>query len=96
MLAAGCIPVVNDGEQNRVVLDNPEVAYAPATPFDLANALSAVVEQPPAERSAAAMRAAASVQSSSWLGAGETVERVIREVVEDACREPSSAVAVPV
>ncbi len=95
MLAAGCIPVVNDGEQNRVVLDNPEVAYAPATPFDLANALSAVVEQAPAERSAAVMRAAASVQSSSWLGAGETVERVIREVVEDACREPESAVAVP-
>ena len=96
MLAAGCIPVVNDGEQNRVVLDNPEVAYAPATPFDLANALSAVVEQPPAARSAAAMRAAASVQSSSWLGAGETVERVIREVVEDACREQARAVAMPV
>ncbi len=95
MLAAGCIPVVNDGEQNRAVLDNPEVAYAPATPFDLANALSTVVERPPAERSATAARAAASAQSSSWLGAGETVERVIREVVEDACREPASAVAVP-
>ena len=29
MLAAGCIPVVNDAEHNRVVLDNPHVAYAP-------------------------------------------------------------------
>ena len=95
MLAAGCIPVVNDGEQNRVVLDNPEVAYAPATPFDLANALSALVERPAAERSAAAARAAASVQTSSWEEAGETVERVIREVVEAACREPTSAVPVP-
>ena len=30
MLAAGCIPVVNDAEHNRIVLDNDQVAYAPA------------------------------------------------------------------
>ena len=36
MLAAGCIPVVNDAEHNRMVLDNAHVAYAPATPFELA------------------------------------------------------------
>ena len=39
MLAAGCIPVVNDADHNRVVLDNDHVAYAPATPHDLADAL---------------------------------------------------------
>src|SRR5690606_18501805 len=30
MLAAGCIPVVNDAEQNRMVLDNTHVAYSRA------------------------------------------------------------------
>jgi glycosyltransferase involved in cell wall biosynthesis len=84
MLAAGCIPVVNDAEQNRVVLDNPEVAYAPATPFDLANALAALVERPPEERRAAAQAAAASVQGASWGDAGAIAERVIRGVVESA------------
>ncbi len=76
MLAAGCIPVVNDAEQNRMVLDNPEVVYAPATPFDLANALSALVERPARERAAAARTAAASVAGASWQDAGATIERV--------------------
>lgn len=84
MLAAGCTPVVNDAEQNRVVLDNHEVVYAPATPFDLANALSALVERPVAARRAAARAAAASVQGASWDDAGAAVERAIREVVPSA------------
>ncbi len=84
MLAAGCIPVVNDGAQNRIVLDNPEVVYAPATPFDLANALSALVSRPAGERRAAARAAAASVTAMSWDDAGAAVERVVREVVGPA------------
>lgn len=86
MLAAGCVPVVNDAEQNRIVLDNPEVAYAPATPFDLANALAALVEKPAAERQAKAEAAAASVRGTSWDDAGVVVERVVRQVVEAASR----------
>jgi O-antigen biosynthesis protein len=84
MLAAGCIPVVNDAEQNRIVLDNPQVAYAPATPFDLANALSALVEPPARERRAAAQAAAASVRGTSWDDAGAQAERVIRDVLQAA------------
>ena len=52
MLAAGCIPVVNDAEHNRIVLDNAHVAYS--SPFELATTLSRLVERPPAERIAAA------------------------------------------
>jgi glycosyltransferase involved in cell wall biosynthesis len=89
MLAAGCIPVVNDAEHNRVVLDNPEVAYAPATPFDLANALACLVDRPAPERAAAAQAASASVQGSSWEDAGALVERVIRKVVEEAASAAS-------
>ena len=58
MLASGCIPVVNDAEHARIVLDNDHVAYAPPTPFELANALNALVEDRSPERVEAAARAA--------------------------------------
>ena len=89
MLAAGCIPVVNDAPQNRVVLDNPHVAYTPATPFELADALSALVERPRAERVAAAEAAAGSVQSASWEAAGHQVEGIVRRVVAEAAGQPA-------
>src|SRR6185295_13510110 len=43
MLAAGCIPVVNDAEHNRIVLDNDFVTYSPPTPFELAESISALL-----------------------------------------------------
>jgi O-antigen biosynthesis protein len=81
MLAAGCIPVVNDAEHNRVVLDNDHVAYADAMPFALADTLSGLVSRPAGARAAAAEAAAASVESISWEQSGEQVERILREVV---------------
>jgi O-antigen biosynthesis protein len=90
MLAAGCIPVVNDAEHNRIVLENQEVRYAPATPFELANALSALVERPPAERRLAARVAAASVQGASWDDAGATVAQILRRTIEAANRSSSA------
>ena len=93
MLAAGCIPVVNDAEQNRIVLDNPSVAYAQATPFDLANALAGLVERPAAERATTAAAAAASVQEASWEDAGVVVARVVAETVEAACRDAYAVTA---
>ena len=86
MLAAGCLPIVNEAEHNRIVLDNPEVVYADPTPFGLADALSALVERAPAERTAAAAAAAASVSSRSWDDAGRQVDRIVRAVVTDAAR----------
>lgn len=87
LLAAGCIPVVNDAEHNRMVLDNPDVAYAPATPFDLCDALCALVEQPAAQRVARAERAAASVAATTWESAGDEVERILCGVVERRQRD---------
>lgn len=81
MLAAGCIPVVNDATQNRVVLDNDHVTYAHATPFELAEALSGLVSRPPQDRAAAAERAAASVSSISWDESGGQVERILLDLV---------------
>lgn len=81
MLAAGCIPVVNDGENNRDVLANDHIVYAPATPFHLADALSALVARPPAERAEGARRAAGSVRATTWEQAGRQFERAVREAV---------------
>jgi glycosyltransferase involved in cell wall biosynthesis len=86
MLAAGCTPVVNDAVHNRMVLQNDAVAYARATPFELADALSALVEQPLAARTAAATAAAASVRDASWEKAGDDVVRIVRSNVELASR----------
>jgi glycosyltransferase involved in cell wall biosynthesis len=90
MLAAGCIPVVNGAEQNRVVLDNSHVVYAPATPFELAEALCALVERPVVERQAAAEAAAASVEGASWDKAGAAVVRIVERIVVHASA-PTSA-----
>lgn len=81
MLAAGCIPVVNDADHNRVVLDNDYVHYARATPFDLAAALSEICDRPLGERSLLAAAASASVAASSWADAGDRVEAAVRRVV---------------
>src|SRR3954447_20504744 len=77
MLAAGCIPVVNEAEHNRVVLANDEVAYARPTPADLAEALSGLVWAPAPERDARAEAAAASVADVSWDRAGRQVEEIL-------------------
>jgi hypothetical protein len=92
MLAAGCIPVVNDAEHNRIVLDNEEVVYAPGTPYGLADGLSGVVLRGPRERTEGSRRAAQSVQSRSWHEAGDKVERIVREVILE--RAVPEAVAV--
>jgi glycosyltransferase involved in cell wall biosynthesis len=91
MLGAGCIPVVNDAEHNRVVLDNRHVVYAEGTPFALAEALSELVERPPPERVAAAAKAAASVASRSWEDAGARVETIVRAAVQAQHQEPLAA-----
>ncbi|MDA0166942.1 hypothetical protein OM076_42170 [Solirubrobacter ginsenosidimutans] len=87
MLAGGCLPVVNDAEHNRIVLDNDEVVYAPATPFELAHALSSLIERSAAERAAAAERASTSVQDRSWDTAGRQVELAVRSVTTNAARQ---------
>jgi glycosyltransferase involved in cell wall biosynthesis len=82
MMAAGCIPVVNDAEHNRLVLDNDCVVYAHATPFELADALCSLVERPLEVRAAAAAAAAASVEDLSWDHAGDAIVRIVRSQVE--------------
>ena len=76
MLAAGCIPVVNDAEHNRVVLDNPHVVYAEPAAFALADAIAALLDGDTGER---ARVAASSVTRASWADAGDAAEAAILE-----------------
>jgi len=86
MLAAGCIPVVNEAVQNRIVLDNSFVRYAPPYPQALASELEAVVMTPDFDSLSAA--AAASVRGTTWDDAGATVDGIFRRVLgelDDHC-----------
>jgi len=79
MLAAGCIPVVNDAPHNRIVLDNPFVRYAPPSPHALASELEALVTM--ADFDSLSRAAAASVHSTTWDAAGATVDSIFRRVL---------------
>ncbi|MBD9374409.1 glycosyltransferase family 4 protein [Rhizobium sp. ARZ01] len=79
MLASGCIPIVNDADHNRVVLDNPSVRYASLTPHSLAAALEDVICARDFE--SVSREAATSVASRSWDTAGATVEKALRRAL---------------
>jgi hypothetical protein len=80
MLAAGCIPVVNDAVHNRIVLNNSFVRYAPAYPLALASELESLVTAPNFDSLSQA--AAASVHSTTWDDAGAQVDRIFRKTLE--------------
>lgn len=79
MLAAGCIPVVNDAIHNRIVLDNPFVRYAPLTPHALALELETLVMM--ADFDSLSQAAAASVHSATWDDAGASVDAILRRAL---------------
>lgn len=79
MLAAGCIPVVNDADQNRIVLDNPYVRYAAPNPHALASELEALVAM--ADFDMLSIAASGSVRSANWDEAGVKVDAIIRRVL---------------
>lgn len=80
MLASGCIPVLNDAPHNRLVIDNPFVRYAAATPQALAGSLEDIVAMP--EFAAYSRAASDSQQGVHWKSAGEDVDRAIRAVLQ--------------
>lgn len=79
MLSAGCIPVVNDAEHNRIVLNNEFVRYAPADPHSLARELGELVTT--TNFSSLASAASASVSSMPWDDAGRAVDESIRRAL---------------
>ena len=80
MLAAGCIPVVNDAEHNRIVLQNPFVRYTPLEPHAIASELESIVTI--ADFQSLSHAAASSVQSHTWADAGSQVDVIFRKALE--------------
>ena len=71
LLSSGCIPVVNDGDNNRLVSNNPYIEYAHNDPLSMAQALSKTVTR--ANLPSYAKEASDSVQSCSWDESGALV-----------------------
>lgn len=68
LLAAGVIPVVNEGDNNTMVSSNPFIEYTPASPRALADRLIAVVDRSDLPEHARA--AAASLGDEGWDASG--------------------------
>jgi glycosyltransferase involved in cell wall biosynthesis len=78
LLACGAIPVVNEGQNNRLVSDNPFIAYTDASPRALANEMIKIVDN--VDSVAYAEKAAKSVQGASWEVSGEKFVAIIDKV----------------
>jgi hypothetical protein len=68
LLAAGVIPVVNDGDNNTMVSNNPFIEYTPASPRALADRLISLVDRVDLPQHAKA--AAASLGDDGWNASG--------------------------
>jgi glycosyltransferase involved in cell wall biosynthesis len=75
LLCAGCIPVMNDGPNNRLVSNNPHLVFTRPTPQALAAALADVVDRP--DLPAHARRASESVEGLDWNASGAQMERIM-------------------
>jgi hypothetical protein len=76
LLACGTIPVMNDGENNRLVSNSPYIVYTDSSPAELANKMSEVVKRK--DLPAYAEKAAWSIKSNSW----DKAKKVFLETVE--------------
>lgn len=80
MLASGTIPVVNDGENNRLVSDNKYIAYSHNDPVSLAKELSRVVSMD--NLPAYAREASASVAGDLWQQSGRKFVKILEREVK--------------
>ena len=76
MLAAGCIPVVNDTVQVRADLKSDFVAYAQPYPQAISAQLEAVIDA--ADFEARSQAASSSVRSITWEEAGASMDSILR------------------
>ncbi|MGF0111380.1 glycosyltransferase family 1 protein [Streptococcus sp. SGI.013] len=82
LLVSGCIPVMNSGENNTMVLgDTPHIAYTEAYPVHLANELSKAVERDNIDLYAQEM--SNFYEGMSWEKSYQKVEEIIKREVCD-------------
>lgn len=86
LLAAGCVPVMNDGPNNRMVIgENPDIVYTINSPIELAKGLDAVVTDP--QINERCRRISQMASSSSWDASYEKFEHIILREVTDTYDE---------
>jgi O-antigen biosynthesis protein len=79
MLAAGCIPVVNDTPEVRIDVNNSFVRYVEPYPYSLAAELERTIIS--ADFDTVSRNGAASLQSKSWDVAGEKAAEIFRRAL---------------
>lgn len=77
LLSSGCIPVVTDGDNNRLVSNDPFIKYAEKDPVSLAKALAEIVEHD--DLPSYAKLASASVKNCNWDESGKKVVNAVEE-----------------
>lgn len=82
LLVAGCVPVMNDGDNNTMVLgENKDIAYTEAYPVSLARKLCEAVEKTEKEINKHAEEISENSKGVSWDKSYKKVEEIIlREV----------------
>lgn len=86
LLAAGCVPVMNDGENNRLVIgENSDIVYTLDSPIELAKGLDEVVSDPDIE--ARCQRISKGAESASWDASYEKFAKIIMREVTTANHE---------
>lgn len=79
LLSSGCIPVVNDGDNNRLVSDNKYIAYSNNDPLSLANKLFEVVSRD--NLILYAEKASKSVATCSWDESGKQFVSIVEKSI---------------
>jgi O-antigen biosynthesis protein len=80
LLASGCTPVMNNGDNNKMVLGkNKYIEYTGVSPIELAAGLSRAVEQKDIQK--IATEASNSVKSRTWDASYKKVEKLIIDCV---------------
>ena len=77
LLSSGCIPVVNEGDNNRLVSNNNYIEFSASDPVSLAQRMSDVVLRK--DLPSHSKKAAASVQNCSWDDAGKKFLSVVEK-----------------
>lgn len=77
LLSAGCIPVVNEGDNNRLVSNNAFIEYSQSDPVSLAQRMSDVVSKK--NLLTHSKKAAESVQDCSWDKSGKKFLSIVEK-----------------
>lgn len=80
LLASGTIPVVNEGENNRLVSDNPHIHYTACNPPALAKEIEKIVKMD--NLLEYSQEASASVVTNDWDKSGEKFVNLVEKEIE--------------